>query len=46
MHLAFIGYDFEISGPPELAAAVEKMAERYRRATAGVSYGDRFKEGL
>jgi predicted DNA-binding transcriptional regulator YafY len=46
MHLAFVGYDFEISGPPELAAAVEKMAERYRRATAGVCYENRFKEGL
>jgi predicted DNA-binding transcriptional regulator YafY len=42
MHLAFIGADFEIAGPPELAAAVLKMADRYRRAITGVCYENRF----
>ncbi len=32
MHLALLGVDFEVTGPPELEEQVRRMAERYRRA--------------
>ncbi len=32
MHLALLGVDFEVTGPPELQEQVRRMAERYRRA--------------
>lgn len=32
MHLAWIGFDFSVTEPPELVSCVERMAERYGRA--------------
>lgn len=32
MHLVFLGFDFEITQPPELLEQVRKLAERYRKA--------------
>ena len=33
MRLIFLGVDFHLSGPPELVEEVERLAERYRKAT-------------
>jgi predicted DNA-binding transcriptional regulator YafY len=33
MHLALLGFDFSVSEPPELVAAVRDLAARYGRAT-------------
>ncbi|QFY11538.1 WYL domain-containing protein [Nonomuraea phyllanthi] len=35
--LGFIGVDFEVLDPPELAEAVVRLSERYRRAVSGRS---------
>ena len=32
LHLGLLGVDFEVLGPPELAAAVRALGERYLRA--------------
>ena len=34
MHLALMGVDFELNGPPELVAEVRRLGDRYRRAIA------------
>jgi predicted DNA-binding transcriptional regulator YafY len=33
MHLAFLGVDFEVTGPGELVEQVRRLGDRYRRAT-------------
>jgi predicted DNA-binding transcriptional regulator YafY len=32
VHLALLGFDFEVREPPELAARIRELAERFRRA--------------
>jgi predicted DNA-binding transcriptional regulator YafY len=34
MHLGWVGFDFEVSEPPELVAEVRRVASRYQRGTA------------
>ena len=34
-YLGMIGFDFTVTSPPELVAAVRKLGERYRKAVAG-----------
>ena len=33
LHLVFLGVDFELTEPPELVAQINKLADRYRKAT-------------
>jgi predicted DNA-binding transcriptional regulator YafY len=35
VHLGLLGYDFEVSAPPELVAHLRGLASRYQRATTG-----------
>ncbi|HMC61514.1 MAG TPA: WYL domain-containing protein, partial [Candidatus Solibacter sp.] len=32
VHLALLGFDFEVREPPELAARIRELAERFSRA--------------
>jgi predicted DNA-binding transcriptional regulator YafY len=34
VHIGLLGYDFDVTNPPELVAHVKMLAERYRRATS------------
>jgi predicted DNA-binding transcriptional regulator YafY len=34
VHLGLLGFDFEVTGPPELVAHLRELATRYQRATA------------
>jgi hypothetical protein len=33
VYLALVGFDFEVREPPELAARIRELAERFSRAT-------------
>jgi hypothetical protein len=39
VHLGLLGYDFEVTDPPELVACLRDLAVRYRRATINTATG-------
>jgi predicted DNA-binding transcriptional regulator YafY len=45
VHLGLLGFDFEVTGPPELVAHLRELATRYQRATASADLHTGRREG-